>query len=100
MRRSHGLPAVAAAALLGLVTTGCGDKESDTGAETTDTEDTSYSTAALYGSPNTGYYDDMDEDGWSAADGDCDDSDASIHPEAKEIPGDGIDSNCNNDDDT
>lgn len=42
---------------------------------------------------------DMDGDGWEAGD-DCDDDDPEIHPEAEEIPGDGVDQNCNEDDDT
>ena len=42
----------------------------------------------------------MDGDGWTPINGDCDDTDPEIHPEAKETPGDGIDSNCNDDDDT
>lgn len=38
---------------------------------------------------------DRDGDGFSAAAGDCDDSDAEIYPGAAEICGDGIDQNCN-----
>lgn len=51
-----------------------------------------------YGVPDTGF-EDHDGDGWGAA-VDCDDDDAAIHPEAVETPGDGVDSNCNQDDDT
>jgi len=36
---------------------------------------------------------DLDGDGWSVADGDCDDNDASVHPEAPEQC-DGVDNNC------
>ena len=42
---------------------------------------------------------DADNDGWDE-ESDCDDDDASIHPEAEETPGDGVDSNCDGDDDT
>ncbi|MDP2311021.1 MAG: MopE-related protein [Pseudomonadota bacterium] len=42
---------------------------------------------------------DADEDGFAAAD-DCDDDDAAINPEAEETPGDGVDSNCDDEDDT
>ena len=42
---------------------------------------------------------DEDGDGYMQ-DEDCDDQDANIHPEADETPEDGIDSNCNNEDDT
>ena len=37
---------------------------------------------------------DADGDGYSVADGDCDDNDFSIHPSATDIPGDGVDQNC------
>ncbi|MEZ4321275.1 MAG: MopE-related protein [Myxococcota bacterium] len=55
-------------------------------------EDTS---VALYGAPAT----DDDGDGYYLGD-DCDDSDADIHPDATETPGDGVDSNCDGEDDT
>lgn len=54
---------------------------------------------AEYGVPDTAYVDD-DGDGWAVRDGDCDDTNSAIHPEATETPGDGIDSNCNDEDDT
>jgi hypothetical protein len=37
---------------------------------------------------------DLDGDGYSETLGDCDDGDADVHPDAPEIPGDGIDQNC------
>ena len=40
---------------------------------------------------------DIDADGF-ASDIDCNDTDADIHPNAEEIPGDGIDQNCNDSD--
>lgn len=43
---------------------------------------------------------DIDGDGYSPEDGDCDDDNPDIHPEAEETPGDGIDSNCDGADDT
>lgn len=43
---------------------------------------------------------DEDGDGFSEEDGDCDDSNPDIHPEAEETPGDGVDSNCDGEDDT
>ncbi len=42
--------------------------------------------------------DDSDNDGWTQCDGDCDDADDDIHPDALEVPGDGVDSNCDGND--
>ncbi|MCB9674371.1 MAG: putative metal-binding motif-containing protein [Alphaproteobacteria bacterium] len=42
---------------------------------------------------------DDDGDGYES-DVDCDDTDANIYPEADETPGDGVDSNCDGEDDT
>ena len=52
-----------------------------------------------YGVAETGY-EDLDGDGYSSAEGDCDDEDENIHPDAEETPGDGVDSNCDGEDDT
>ena len=71
-----------AAALLGLSLTGC-----------------IFVGQPKYGVPDTGYFD-GDGDGFAPLDGDCDDSDANIHPDADETPGDGVDSNCDGEDDT
>ena len=52
---------------------------------------------------------DADDDGWAAETvtesnaepgTDCDDTNAAIHPGALETPGDGVDSNCDGNDDT
>ena len=94
---------IALAALLGL--TACGEPEDkDTGA-TDDTSvedtDTAVDTAVgvMYGVPDSGFWDN-DGDGYSPEDGDCDDDNPDINPDAREIAGDGVDSNCNGEDDT
>jgi hypothetical protein len=79
--RTLSLPA--AALLLGLAMTGCDDG----GGEQVQPD---------YGVAIT----DNDGDGWGVEDGDCDDEDETIHPDADETPGDGIDSNCDGEDDT
>jgi hypothetical protein len=80
------------AALLGLAIAGCsgsGDTVTDTGGS-----------QAAYGVADTGMYVDDDGDGVTEADGDCNDSDDSIHPGAEEIADDGVDSNCDGEDNT
>ncbi len=42
---------------------------------------------------------DQDGDGWSSDRGDCDDDDPEVHPGAEEVCGDGVDNNCNDDQD-
>lgn len=78
-----------AAILLGLALGACspGIAQPDYGVTITDTD------------PIT----DVDGDGYVDADvggDDCDDNDASIHPDAEEIPDDGVDSNCDGEDNT
>ncbi|MCB9674088.1 MAG: putative metal-binding motif-containing protein [Alphaproteobacteria bacterium] len=51
-----------------------------------------------YGVPDTGFLD-RDGDGY-LENVDCDETDITIHPDAEETPGDGVDSNCDGDDDT
>ena len=41
-----------------------------------------------------------DGDGYTPEDGDCDDDNADVNPGAEETPGDGVDSNCDGEDDT
>lgn len=54
--------------------------------------------AAEYGVPDSGYLD-ADQDGYPARN-DCDDDDDTVYPGAPETAGDGVDSNCDGEDDT
>lgn len=82
--RNHRLSAAAVLLGLAVVAPGCH----------LDNTQSDYTAAA------TSDYVDEDGDGWSEPDGDCNDADPNVHPEAAETPGDGIDSNCNDNDDT
>lgn len=56
---------------------------------------------ALYGAPFTGLPDsaeDADGDGFSVAQGDCNDADETVFPGAEDPVGDGLDTDCDNED--
>ena len=105
--KSVSMGGIALATLLGL--TACGDEDKDTSTSDTSVTDTADDTdtdieddtaiAVMYGVPDTGSWDN-DGDGYTPEDGDCDDNNAEIYPDAREIAGDGVDSNCNGEDDT
>jgi hypothetical protein len=78
---------------LALLLAGCGDKDEGTESDYTPGD-------GLDGDDggDDGETDDVDEDGVTEADGDCDDDDATIYPGADETPYDGIDQDCDGDD--
>ena len=104
-QKSLSMTGIALATLLGL--TACGDEEKDTSTGDTSVTDTSADTdtdddtaiAVMYGVPDTGSWDN-DGDGYTPEDGDCDDNNPDVNPGAEETPGDGVDSNCDGEDDT
>ena len=51
-----------------------------------------------YGDPDSSFAECDQPEGYVDNDGDCDDSDATINPDIEEMPDDGIDSNCDGND--
>ena len=75
-----------AAALLGFVLGGCVGTEKIPDAQ------------PPYGLPDTESVSDQDGDGFSVRQGDCNDQDASVFPGAEDPVGDGLDTDCDNED--
>ncbi len=124
-RKSQRIPS-AMALLLGLGLSGCGDKSEDTGTSEPTGEPASepagepeYGVAEPAGEPEYGVSDtgdtaaepsmepeygvsmtDNDGDGYYLEEDDCNDENPEINPGATETPGDGVDSNCDGNDDT
>ncbi len=80
------------ASITTLALLACGDK--DTGAASEDTSSPAADTAPPPEDTGEAVVEDVDGDGFSTDEGDCDDADASIYPGAGEIADDGIDQDC------
>ena len=53
-----------------------------------------------FGDPDVDWLACDEPDGYVVDNTDCDDSNADVHPDAEEVAGDGVDSNCNDSDDS
>ena len=68
------------------------------GPEKTDTGSTTDSGTSQPESTDTYIDEDLDDDGYTVDEGDCDDEDPAVNPGAVEIPQDGIDNDCSDGD--
>ena len=94
--KSNGMRRTALALLMGFSAVGCGENKDDTSNDTGDIIVDPEPGADLYGVPMV----DEDEDGFYADIDDCNDQDPDINPNAEETPDDGVDSNCDGEDNT
>ena len=85
--RSAARPVLLAAALVAAF--GCGSSKTSEGFKTP--LDAGSDSPSLFN--NCGHAD-CDGDGYSTAQGDCNDADPSVNPEAYDFPGDGVDNDC------